>query len=224
VTISLIIPVLNDIENLSLLLKQTEQFQFHEVIVVDGGDSPQIEQLCKKCSAIYCQSSRGRGVQMNRGAEIASGETFWFLHADAHIPNEGDRIIEKALRTFGAGCFRFSFAGKRSVVKRLLSFGTNIRNQLGDTPFGDQGIFVERELFQSLDGFAPLPLFEEVPLIRQLKRSQQFIILSTPIAIDPRRYEVQGWIKTALAHRFFALLYLLNVPPKKIAILRDRTL
>ena len=106
---------------------------------------------------------------------------------------------------------------KRTWWKALLERLINLRTRIGGIPYGDQGIFVRREAYFEAGGFTHQPLFEEVVLVRTLRRRGHFLALALPIGVAARRWERDGWWHRSLANRALAIRYLLGVPAERLA-------
>jgi rSAM/selenodomain-associated transferase 2/rSAM/selenodomain-associated transferase 1 len=219
--ISVIIPVLNDLPALDSLLMQLISMRggVDEVIVVDGGADPECMRLCELRDAHYVQSDPCRGQQLAIGAEQSAGDILWFLHADSEPPSDApEQIREHLQHGCNGGFFRFRFLGEQRWYKTLLQWAINLRVKIG-TPYGDQGLFIGREAYTHSKGFAATPLFEEVRLVRELRRqpgNRGFHALNTSIGVSPRRWERDGWLKRTLHNRYLACAFMLGVTPNKL--------
>ncbi len=218
-TVSVVIPVLDDLEALRRLLASLNAADppCDEMIVVDGEAHPDCARLCTDNRCIYLATRAGRGRQLNAGAAQASGDVLWFLHADAEPPADAVCMIRDAI---GDGCaggfFRFRFLGEPGWHKTLLAAATNLRTTVG-MPYGDQGLFVTREAFAKAGGFADDPLFEEVPLVKSVRRIGRFQRLPSAIGVSPRRWERDGWLRRSLANRVLAMAYMFGISPGTLA-------
>ncbi len=219
--ISVIIPVLNDLPALDSLIMQLVSMRegVDEVIVVDGGRDPECGRLCELRGVHYVQSDPCRGQQLASGAEQSTGDILWFLHADSEPPADAPEQIRKHLQQgCNGGFFRFRFLGEPRWYKTLLQWAINLRVRIG-TPYGDQGLFVRREAYAQSKGFELTPLFEEVRLVRELRRqpgSRGFHAMNTSIGVSPRRWERDGWLKRTVHNRYLALAFMLGVSPNKL--------
>jgi hypothetical protein len=188
-----------------------------EVIVVDGADDPVCAALCHDIHCIYLRSQPGRGRQLHAGAGRAGGEVVWFLHADAHPDSNSIPLIHAAIHNGAAGgYFRFRFTGRPAWHKRLLSGLINLRTTIG-IPYGDQGLFLHREVYTAIGGFPDMPLFEEVPLVKAARQAGNFVRLPADIGVSPRRWERDGWMRRTLTNRTLAFGYFIGIPPTTLA-------
>jgi rSAM/selenodomain-associated transferase 2/rSAM/selenodomain-associated transferase 1 len=219
--VSVIIPVLNDLPALDSLLMQLVSMRegIAEVIVVDGGADPECGRLCELRNAHYVQTDPCRGQQLAIGAQQSTGDILWFLHADSEPPPDAPEQIRQHLQQgCNGGFFRFRFLGESRWYKTALQWAINLRASIG-IPYGDQGLFISRKAYEQSEGFAATPLFEEVRLVRELRRQpggRGFHALHTSIGVSPRRWERDGWLKRTLHNRYLALAHMLGVAPAKL--------
>ena len=218
-SISIIVPVLHDSAALRGLLARlaAEPCEDVEVIVVDAGRDANCSSICEEFGARRLVSAPGRGHQLNLGAEDAKHEVLWFLHADAEPPEACVLRIQEAMHSgANGGYFRFRFSGEPTWYKRLLQTLVNWRTRFG-TPYGDQGLFVRRDAFMTAGGFADVPLFEEVPLVRALREAGRFAEIDADIGVSCRRWERDGWLRRSIANRALALAHAAGVAPEVLA-------
>lgn len=217
--ISIIVPVLNDCSALRRLLQNLacEPRDAFEVIVVDADENSGCNIVCDEFGARRVVCAPGRGHQLNVGTENARGSILWFVHADAEPPPGCVDMIRNAVHgDCVGGHFRFRFTGERTWYKNLLQRLINWRTKFG-TPYGDQGLFVARDAFAMAGGFAETPLFEEVPLVRALRKVGNFRAIDADIGVSCRRWERDGWLRRSLANRALALAYASGIAPEVLA-------
>jgi len=219
-TISVIIPVYRDNEALLRLLQQLTALRSEllEIMVVDGASDTLCRELCATAAAHWLTAEPCRGAQLRNGADYARGAILWFLHADAQLPPQCVESIRAAMKSPAAvgGHFRFALQGRTTLATRLFTMLVNWRTLWG-IPYGDQGIFVRAAAYRQVDGHRAIPLFEEVRLIRRLRKLGGVIRLSAALAIDPRRYRRDGWLRRSLTNRLLALGYGLGIDPFRLA-------
>ncbi len=219
--LSIIIPCYNDetaLTNLLPKLVEAGSDYDTEIIVVDGAKSDVCKRIVENIDGRYLRSETGRGKQIIKGTEVATGQLYWFLHADAIVPSLSLKIIMDAcLSGASAGYFRFAFAGPSTLITRFLTYWINIRPQIGGIAYGDQGLFIKADLYNDLGGYDPLPLFEEVALIRKLKKYNQLTSLDAEIQVDPRRWQRDGFWKRTIINRVCAIAYMFGISAEKVA-------
>lgn len=195
--LSVIIPILNEEQSISFLLKDLAGWcrEDDEVILVDGGSRDRGVSIAEKMGFHVVVSERGRGRQMNRGASLAEGAVFWFLHADSRISNiarsELD-LIEKNGACWGH--FKITIAGAKTVYRLIESF-MNLRTRISRIATGDMGIFVKADVFRSISGFPEIDLMEDIELCKRLKFGKPFVS-SKRLLVSERRWEAGGIYKT----------------------------
>lgn len=217
--ISIVIPCYNDEQALTKLLTQIASWpqQPYEIIVIDGANS----QLCKtfynRLNVQWQASEPCRGKQLLLGASLAQGHVLWFLHADAKPAFNAIDEIQIALSSgVNGGYFKFQFNTTFFWPARFLEFAIALRCRFG-IPYGDQGLFIAKQAYIDAGGHAPWPLFEEVPLVKNLRKQGRFSALSTPILVDTRRWQNDGWWRRTFENRKLALAFLLGKAPQKLA-------
>jgi len=216
--IAVVVPVLGDAAELQALLAQLEAQQPEEIIVVSGSADAAVAAVCDRHACEYAEARANRGTQLDAGARRASAAVLWFVHADAQLPPDALSVIAAAVGG-GAegGCFRFAFQGPTTACKRLLAQLVALRIRCGGMVYGDQGIFVRRDVYQELGGFAEWPLFEEVRLVRRLRARGMFRVLPRTLAVATRRWERDGWLRRTLHNRWLALRFALGARPEALA-------
>lgn len=217
--ISIVIPTLSDDAALVSVLSSVRHWprQPREIIVADGASNPAVRAACARYAARWLPSVPGRGTQLMKGAARASGSVLWFVHADT-CPDAGsiEAIIESVDSGALGGCLTFRFNGRPRPIKSLLEQCIAWRVRFG-VPYGDQGLYVTREAFDVCGGFASTPLFEEVALVKALRRQGRFDVLKLPILVSDRRWQRDGWVKRTLSNRLLALGFAMGVSPARLA-------
>ncbi len=218
--IAIIIPVLDDAQSLHKLLSEIRRWELQprEIIVAAATDDAEVADLSSQFQCSHVRSDPCRGKQLDDAARTASAETLWFVHADA-VPSKTSltEIATARAKAARAGYFRFEFTGPRTWQKVLIERLVYLRTRLGGMPYGDQGLWVGRDVYLDCDGFAHEPLFEEVRLIKRLKTYGRIHALSSAIGVAPRRWEREGWWYRSLMNRLLALGHSLGVPADRLA-------
>ena len=215
VQVSIIVPVFNEAQLIQpFLARLRERALGAEIIVVDGASTDGTDWLAVgSCDRLVTTEERSRATQMNAGARVASGDIFWFLHADADVPSgcldEIGRILQDP--TVSGGYFRIRLPP--SIVYRLTDSIAHYAGRLVRMRCGDHGIFCRRTAFLQTGGFPDVPIMEDVEFFRLLRRYGRVVHSNKRIAASPRRYEAVGPLRLTLAYGFIATLYLFGVPP-----------
>ena len=212
--ISIIIPVLNEASTIQQFLESLrDRAGDAEIIVVDGGSSDDTFELARARCDQCLRSARGRARQMNSGAVAASGNIFWFLHADTEVPAD---CIQKICDVFRdpevvGGFFRIRIPS-RGFVYRLTDSLAHYAGLILQMRFGDHGFFCRRTVFREIGGFPELPLMEDAEFFRELRQRGRIAIVPSRLTSSPRRYEQIGPWRLTVAYGLIALLYFFHVP------------
>lgn len=197
--ISVVIPVLNEQPIIEQSCQRALRLGAHEVIVADGGSTDQTQSIAHGCGCELVTSDAGRGAQQNAGARRATGDVLLFLHADTWLAHGNLQQIEAALRDphVVAGGFyqRIEAVG---WCYRALEKGNALRVRCCKLPFGDQGIFVRRQVFEELGGFPQIPLLEDVHLMRRVRQVGAVALLPGPLYVSARRWRRHGVVRQTL--------------------------
>jgi rSAM/selenodomain-associated transferase 2 len=222
--ISIIVPVLNEADGIvpALQCLQPLRSRGHEVIVVDGGSHDGTAALAEPLADRILHAPRGRARQMNAGAQAASGEVLLFLHADTRLPEAADRLIQLALQGTGGGWGRFDVVieGKHPLLL-VIAWSMNVRSRLSSICTGDQGLFVDRELFQHSGGYPQIELMEDIALTKRLRRIARPVVLTPAVTTSGRRWEQRGVWRTLLLMWWLRLRYFLGASPARLQRLYD---
>ncbi len=218
-SLSIIIPCYRDHTQIAVLLQQLRTLSVlpNEIIVVDAAGDSACQAICMQYDAQWHHSEPCRGKQLLQGAQVATGDILWFLHADTRVsPNSISSIMQAVERGAIGGYFRFVFDGPPAWPMLILEPAIALRSRFG-TPYGDQGIFVKRTAYFKVGGHAPWPLFEEVPLVKGLRNLGHFQPLLDSIWVDSRRWQRDGWWHRTLRNRMLALKFILGASPDTLA-------
>jgi rSAM/selenodomain-associated transferase 2 len=171
---------------------------------------------------IWVEGERGRARQMNAGAAAATGDWLLFLHADTQLPARWrDAIASCSATGCIAGCFRFALDAP-GAWPRAIERGVRLRVALLGLPYGDQVLFVRREVFHAIGGYNDLPIMEDVDLVRRLRRRGRLLCSALPIVTSARRWLQEGWARRSAANVVLILLYFAGVAPARLARLDRR--
>lgn len=216
--ISIIIPALNEEELIGQALCSSNGAPDLEQIVVDGGSRDRTEEIARSLGVRVLNSPACRATQMNIGAGAATGEILLFLHADTRLPEGFDGIVRHVAgrSRFAAGAFRLHIDDS-AVALKIIEKGANWRARLLQLPYGDQAIFLRRDLFHYLGGYRHLPILEDFDLIRRARRHGQIIIAPLFASTSARRYLDRGPWRSFWINQAAITAYYLGVSPASIA-------
>jgi rSAM/selenodomain-associated transferase 2 len=214
VRISVVIPALNEgatiapaIARLAVVLGD------HEVIVVDGGSTDGTAVAVERAGAAVVAQPGSRAVAMNAGAARAGGGALLFLHADTTLPEGAGAAVRAALAERDGGAFTVAH-DRRPLPFR---FAAAAYRPFHHGVYGDQAIFVSREAFDRVGGYAPLPIMEDYDFVQRLRREGRFEVLPLSVTTSARRQRSQGEVRTLLRVGSIKLLYRLGVSPRWLA-------
>jgi rSAM/selenodomain-associated transferase 2 len=200
-----------------------------EIIVVDGGSTDGTAQTLGDRGSeagpggqVRLMGSRpGRGRQLAAGSRGARGDVLLFLHADTWLERGAGEALALALSRPGVvgGCFELALRGPTAgrFVARLLGRAVSARSRIFRTATGDQAIFCRRDAYERCGGFTADELFEDVIFFRRLRRLGTVVVLKPPARTADRRWRAHGYARTILTHLGLRLLFLLGVPPDRLA-------
>ena len=216
--ISVIIPTLNESDNIVATLNRVMTGNNVEVIIVDGGSRDDTIDLAQSFGArvIRCEPSRSR--QMNTGARAARGNILLFLHADTSLPDRYDVFVRRTLQMpdVVAGAFELRIDSPRSSL-RVMEKVANLRSRYLHKPYGDQAYFLTARLFEELGAFPELPIMEDYALIRRLGKQGRIAIIPEPVFTSARRWLNFGIYKTWIVNQMIVAAYHIGISPQTIA-------
>jgi rSAM/selenodomain-associated transferase 2 len=215
--LSVIIPTLNEERVLAATLERVRQTGVHETIVVDGGSTDETRAVAARLAAVVMSAPRGRAAQMNAGAARAAGDILLFLHADTLLPNGFAAAVIAACAAPGVVGGRFDVdLQPSSPLIRLTGALMNRRSRLTRIATGDQAIFIRRDVFARLGGYADMPLMEDIDLSRRMKRAGGIACLRERVTTSTRRWQKNGVIKTILTMWTLRALYFCGASPARL--------
>ncbi len=185
-----------------------------DIIVVDGGSGDRSIELARPRCDTLIEGPRGRAHQMNAGAALATGEAIAFVHADTIVPATFARDIETALaeRTVVGGRFDVAFDVRGWALDTVAAM-ISLRSRIAHSATGDQAIFVRREVFERLGGYAEIELCEDVDFARRMRRAGAVACLRSRVVTASRRWRRQGVARTVLKMWLIKSLFLAGVSP-----------
>jgi len=217
--ISIIIPVYNEEKHIQRMIRQLQTLAGQcEIIFVDGGSNDRTRNLLgTKYTVVH--SGKGRAVQMNAGAKSSSGDILFFLHCDSILPDRPLEQIRTVMKDYAAGGFGVAFYSKNFFMftNRIIS---NYRMKFGRIIFGDQGMFIDRDLFFDLGMFPELPLMEDYQFSLNMRaRKINIGVTKRRIYTSDRRYPKGTFAKLRVMWNMFCLrrMYRAGIPVEVIA-------
>lgn len=220
--ITVIIPVLGEqavIGERIRRIRECETGEVPEIVVVDGDPEGGTLKAIDDPDVVCLRSARGRAVQMNRGAERASGPILLFLHADTDLPPGAFTMIRRTMEdaSAAAGAFDLTIRSPRPVF-RIIERIASRRSRLTRIPYGDQAIFIRASCFQGIGGYRDIPIMEDVELMRRIKRrGDRVVFLDARVSTSARRWDKEGVLRCTLRNWTLISLYLLGVPAGRLA-------
>lgn len=212
--ISVIVPALNEAGCIAACLGSVRaQGMDTEVLVVDGGSTDATADIAARHARVV-RGVRGRGAQMNAGARVSTGDVLLFLHADTVLHPRALAGMRRALmdRRVAGGTFTMRFDVAHPLL-RLYGWCTRLRW----FRYGDQGIFLRREVFERLGGYRELPLLEDVDLLRRMRRHGRLAVVPRPVTTSARRFVERGIFRQQLVNGAILAAYALGVSPARLA-------
>lgn len=190
-----------------------------EVIVADGGSVDGTRRIAEAMGARVIGAPRGRGPQLAAGAQAAKGGWFLFLHADSRLQRGWQAIVRAFIadpaNRFRAGYFQLILDDVAPAARRVENLANWRARHLG-LPYGDQGLLISREFHDHLGGFAPLPLMEDVDLVRRIG-GRRLVALPSAVTTAADRYRRDGWLWRPAKNLACLALYFAGLPPRLIA-------
>jgi len=214
--ISVIIPTLNEERNIERCVRSVANVG--ELIVADGGSEDGTTRIACDLNCRVVHSCKGRGGQLRRGADVASGEILLFLHADSWLA--AGALAQ--LRELAPGSGRI-FGAFSQVIEdprfrfRLLERGNVVRASWLRMPYGDQAMFVDRQSYEEVGGFPSVPLMEDVIIVNKLRRLCQPTLLPGPVHLSARRWQRRGVLRQTAWNWFILGAFRCGVSPVRLA-------
>jgi rSAM/selenodomain-associated transferase 2 len=213
--VSIIVPTLNEAQSLNETLTQIQQLSPYELVVSDGGSHDGTLEIAEEFTEHVVKGFTGRALQMNAGARVANGDIFLFLHADSRIDLASYEKMLHSLRSSGriGGAFSLYIDSDKWSL-RLITWLANLRSKYFGIAYGDQAFFVKNSTFQQMNGFADLPICEDIDFFKRLRKFGPVILLKEKAFTSSRRWLKEGVWFTTLRNILIAILFKLGFPPR----------
>ena len=200
-----------------------------QVLIVDGGSSDRTLRIAEESGADIVRSEPGRGRQLQVGAKAARFPWLLFLHADTVLDPGWEREVATFVervdigqRPPAAAAFRFAL-DDMGFLPRMIEAGVALRCMVLRLPYGDQGLLIQRQLYDEVGGFRAMPLMEDVDIVRRLGRSRT-LILRTQAVTSAMRYKRDGYLRRAARNIACICLYYVRAPmPVIVRLYSGRT-
>jgi rSAM/selenodomain-associated transferase 2 len=216
--ISIIIPTLEEAQGIENSLSRACALNPHEIIVADGGSQDDTRKIARNFTSHIVQSAPGRALQMNTGAQIASGDILLFLHADSHLSEASyNRMLEVMLdnETVG-GAFSLTIDSGAKSLQWISALAT-LRSRKLNLVYGDQAFFVRKKVFNEMGGYALLPICEDLEFFQRLRKTGRVTLLEEKTITSARRWQQEGIWFTTLRNGLIATLFLMGFSPKRLS-------
>ena len=190
--ISIIIPTINEANNLPLLLSDLSVIQKEgEIIIVDCGSEDKTIDVANIYGAkVFKSEERNRGLQLDIGAKNSKGDWLIFLHADTRLTHDWLKKINLVLKGDKNYIYNFTFKiNHKKIIYRVLEILVNFRSQYFKQPYGDQGLIIHRTIYFKNNGFRKIPIMEDIDFLRRLNKKKDLKQLNLPIFISSRKWE-----------------------------------
>jgi len=227
-SLAIIVPLLNEVQRLPSLIKELDQSKAEKIIIVDGGSTDgSVEYLLKHLNTasdkgqetLFLESTPGRAVQMNLGAEHSEQDILLFLHADTVLPETVSADLScvdgNQLDELSWGRFNVAF-DESCAVMGVIAFFINWRSRLSGVATGDQAIFVKNSLFKRVGGYDNIELMEDVALSKKLRKFSRPTALKSSVITSARRWKQNGILRTVVKMWWYRFAYFIGVSPASL--------
>lgn len=216
IMISVIIPVYNEENIIRNALEILPYSNNLEVIIADGGSSDKTVKFAEQYPVKVICCVKNRAAQMNEGANFAKGEILLFLHADCFLEAGSLEEIRCRLdKGYVGGCLSQRIDSKKIIYRSIEASG-NIRARLSKVFYGDQAIFVRKDVFFRMGGFSDMKIFEDIIFSKRLKKQGRVCIINKRIYSSPRRWENKGILKATFINWIMTIGLLLGISPSAL--------
>ncbi len=218
--IAVVIPTLDEAESIEAAIASARAAADPEVevLVSDGGSRDATVARARAAGARVLACPAGRAQQQEAGWRASQGEVVLFLHADTQLPSGWAPALRAALldRSIAGGAFRLRFE-PRSAGLAIIEWGARQRARWLGLPYGDQALFVRRSVLAEIGGIAPVPVLEDLDLVRALRRQGRLALLPLEVITSSRRYGQRGVLRTWWLHALTLAAWRLGVDRARLA-------
>ena len=195
-TLSVIIPTLNESKNLPSLLSDLSEIKNAEIIIIDSLSSDKTKEIAEIYGTnFYKLNEKNRGLQLNFGAQKASGEWLLFIHADSRFKENWSEEINLIMKEKSSKVYFFNFKiNNQKKIYRILEFFVNLRCLFFKNPYGDQGLLIQKNIYFKNEGFKKIPLMEDIDFIKRIKNKEHIICLKNSIYTSSRKWERKNFL------------------------------
>jgi rSAM/selenodomain-associated transferase 2 len=213
--LSIIIPAIDEEENIGKLIKHLLQYadsRLVEIIVADGGSRDHTVSKAQDAGATVLSTPKGRSTQMNHGAKLAKGDVLYFIHADSIPPSSYLDDIQDALSEgYGLGCYRYVFDSPKFMLK-INGYFTRFDRIM--CRGGDQTLFIKREIFEYLGGYKEdFIVMEDYDIIIRARKKERFKIIPKNAIVSARKYDHNSWLRVNFANLTVFMMYFMGYHP-----------
>ena len=197
ISLSIIIPTLNEAKNLPLLLSDLAEIKaISEIIVIDSNSKDATKDIASIYGAkCFNTMEQNRGFQLNKGAKSAKGNWLLFIHADSRLNQNWSKEISNILSLNNKFIYFFKFkVNNNSLIFRFLELIVNLRTLILKTPYGDQGLLINREIYFKYGGYKNIPIMEDIDFINRLKVNECLCELNSSILTSSRKWQKKNLI------------------------------
>lgn len=223
ITVGVVIPVINEAANLKVAVERAWVAGANRVLIADGGSSDGTWELAGNLNCERVQSTPGRGIQLNHGARQLDSTVVLFLHADCWLApgsiSQIREVIRSGIANWGGFCQQIENSG---LIYRLLEFGNQQRVWWQRLIYGDQGLWVRRDLYEAVGGFPEIPLMEDFVLSQRLAKRERPRLLAGPLMVNARRWEKRGVLRQTLLNWRISLMFRCGAKPESLVKLYRR--
>ncbi len=217
-SVSVIIPCLNGEAQIAKAIASASNAGADEIIVVDGGSTDDTVMIARQSARVVVSPKAGRAGQQNFGASLATGDVLLFLHADCRLSSDGVTELSKRLNVGDVvgGCFQQKIDASE-LRFRIMEAGNAWRVRLLKWAYGDQAIFVKRDVFERLNGFPSIRFMEDLFFMKKLKSVGHVVLLNSRLIVSARRWQHQGILRQTLRNWLLISAAHMGVSPDRLA-------